>query len=358
MVWERPPGRRPPQGPDVDIQEIVRKLKEQYHSLPFSRGPLLGLVLAAILIVIGITSYYKVEAEEIAVVLRFGKFVGTAGPGPHLKIPFGVDSVKIVVTGRVHQSEYGYRTAEACVRSTFVEKGYEQEALMLSGDLNVVNLQWTVQYKIQDPVDYLFRVSGVEKTLDDISESVMRRIVGNRYADEILTVGRASIAEAARKEIQEILDQYKTGLRIVTVALQNVNAPNPVRAAFNEVNEAGQEKDRMINDAQQAYNQKIPKAVGEARQTITQAEGYALERVNKSEGEVHRFLDILAEYQKAPDVTRSRMYLESMESLLGRINQLYVIDQDQKGLLPFFDIGRFAGQEGKGPLQGAPAPQK
>jgi modulator of FtsH protease HflK len=358
MVWEKPPGRRGPQVPEVDIQEIVRKLKEQYRSLPFSRGPLLGLVLAVLLIILGITSYYKVEAEEIAVVLRFGKFIGTAGPGPHFKIPFGVDNVKKVVTGRVHQSEYGYRTAEAGVRSTFVEKGYEQEALMLSGDLNVVNLQWTVQYKIQDPVDYLFRVSGVEKTLDDISESVMRRIVGNRYADEILTVGRASIAEAARKEIQEILDQYKTGLRIVTVALQNVNAPNPVRAAFNEVNEAGQEKDRMINDAQQAYNQKIPKAVGEARQTITQAEGYALERVNRSQGEVSRFLNILAEYQKAPDVTRSRMYLESMESLLGRINQLYVIDQDQKGLLPFFDIGRFAGPEGKGPLQGAPAQQK
>ena len=358
MPWEQPPGRRAPQRPEVDLQEIIRKFKERYRSMPFFRGPFWLIVPAALAILVILNSYYTVEPQETAVVQRFGKFIGTADAGLHFKIPFGIDTVNKVVTGRVLQHEYGYRTVLPDVRSRFVEKGYEEEAVMLSGDLNVVNLQWTVQYKIQDPVAYLFQVKGVESTLDDISESVMRRIVGNRYADEVFTVGRASVAEAARKEIQDIIDIYKTGLQIVTVKLQNVNPPNAVKAAFNEVNEARQEKERMINEAQAAYNQKIPKAIGEARQTVTQAEGYALERVNRSEGDVKRFLDILEEYQKAPEVTRRRMYIESLENLLGKVNQLYVIDQDQKSLLPLFDIGRLSGQNGKGPQPGVPGEQK
>jgi modulator of FtsH protease HflK len=357
MVWENPPGRRPQQAPEIALQEMIRKLREQFRSWPFFRGPLWIIVLVALIALVTLNSYYTIEPQETGVIQRFGKYVGTADAGLHFKIPFGIDSVKKVVTGRVLQHEYGYRTVVPDVRSRFVEKGYEEEAVMLSGDLNVVNTQWTVQYKIQDPVAYLFQVNGVESTLDDISESVMRRIVGNRYADEVFTVGRASIADAARKEIQEIIDIYKTGLQIVTVKLQNVNPPNAVKAAFNEVNEARQEKERMINEAEQAYNQKIPKAVGEARQTVSQAEGYALERVNRSEGEVKRFLDILAEYQKAPEVTRRRMYIESLENLLGKVSQLYVIDQDQKSLLPLFDIGRSAGRDARGPQAGGPAQQ-
>jgi len=274
------------------------------------------------------------------VVQRFGQFIHTADAGLHFKIPFGIETVRKVVTGRVLQREYGYRTVQPDVRSRFVEKGFEEESLMLSGDLNVVNLTWTVQYKVNDPVKFLFRVSVVEATLDDISESVVRRIVGNRYADEVLTVGRASITDQARKEIQEIIDIYNTGLEIITVKFQNVNPPKQVEAAFNEVSEAGQEKERMINEAQQAYNQKIPKALGEARQAVTQAEGYALEKVNRAEGEIKRFNDILAEYQKAPEVTRRRMYLDSFEALLGRIEHLYVIDEKQKSILPLFDLNK------------------
>jgi membrane protease subunit HflK len=180
----------------------------------------------------------------------------------------------------------------------------------------------------------------VEGTLDDISESVVRRIVGNRYADEVLTVGRAAVADKARNEIQLIMDQYQTGLQIVTVKLQNANPPDPVKAAFNEVNEAKQERERMINEAQQVYNQKIPRATGEARQTITQAEGYALERVNRSQGDVARFLEILTEYAKAPDVTRRRMYLESFGEFLGHIDRLYVMDEKQTNLLPLFDLSK------------------
>src|SRR5208337_2896878 len=350
MAWETPPGRRAPErgGPPQDLEEVLRWFAERFRSSPSSSPRLVVMIVALlVLIIIGLNSYYTVEPEETAVVQRFGKYIGTAGAGLHFKLPFCIDSVSKVVTGRVLQREYGYRTLQPGVRSQFTEKGFEAESIMLSGDLNVVNVQWTVQYMIKDPVQYLFKVSGVEATLDDISESVMRRIVGNRYSDEVLTVGRALIASQCRAEIQEIMDAYTTGLQIMAVKLQNANVPNPVIPAFNEVNEAGQEKERMINDAQQAYNQKIPRAVGEARQTVTQAEGYALERVNKSEGEAKRFLDILAEYEKAPDVTLRRMYLDSFEALMGRVDHLFVVDESQKNVLPLFDLSKLNEQGGK-----------
>lgn len=338
MDWERPPRRGPRQGNIQDLEQILRDLKKRFDFSRFTKGAAWIVILAALLALIGLNSYYIVEPQETAVVQRFGRFVHTSEAGLHFKIPFGIDSVRKVVTGRVLQREYGYRTVQPGVRSRLVEKGYEEESTMLSGDLNVIDLQWTVQYKVQNPVDYLFRVQDVESTLDDISESVMRRIVGNRYADDVLTVGRASIADQARAEIQQIMDAYHTGLQIITVKLQNANPPNPVKAAFNEVNEARQEKERMINEAQQVYNQQIPRAMGEARQTITQAEGYALERVNRGEGEVRRFLDILAEYEKAPEVTSRRMYLDTMAELMGRIDHLVVVDEKQKNLFPLLDL--------------------
>ncbi len=339
-------GRQPPQDP----MEILIWLRDRLRGRSPGGRPIVVVIVAAVLLLVGLNSYYVVDPQETAVVQRFGQFTHTADAGLHFKIPFGVETVRKVLTGRVLQREYGYRTVQPDVRSKFVEKGFEEESLMLSGDLNVVNLTWTVQYKIKDPVQYLFRVNNVELTLDDVSESVVRRIVGNRYADEVLTVGRVSIADEARTEIQDIVDLYQTGLQIVTVKFQNVNPPKQVEAAFNEVSEAGQEKERMINEAQQAYNQKIPKAIGEARQTITQAEGYATEKVNRAEGEIKRFLDILAEYRKSPEVTRRRMYLDSIETLMGRIDHLYVIDENQKGILPFLDMSKLgqSGEKGTG----------
>lgn len=344
--WERFPRKEGGPGNFQDFEEILKRIRNSAKFPGFSQGPFWMILLVVLLVLVALNSYYVIEPQETGVVQRFGKFVYTTDAGLHFKIPFGVDTVRKVVTGRVLQHEYGYRTSVPGVRSRFVEKGYEDEAIMLSGDLNVVDLQWTLQYKIQDPVDYLFRVQDVEGTLDDISESVVRRIVGNRYSDDVLTVGRASIAEQARSEIQEIMNWYKAGLQIVAVQLQNANPPDPVRAAFNEVNEAQQEKERMINDAQQAYNQKIPKALGEARQTVTQAEGYALERVNRSEGEARRFLEILSEYEKAPDVTRRRMYLEAMTDLMGKVDSVYVLDENYRSLLPLFDLNKHGKAEG------------
>lgn len=342
MDWDRPPNRGSGSGNIHDLEEVLRRLKNRYDFSQFPKGSIwwIGLIVVAALIVFN--SYYTVDPQETAVVQRFGKFVRTADAGLHFKIPFGIETVRKVITGRVLQREYGYRTVEPGVRSRFAEKGYEDEARMLSGDLNVIDLQWTVQYKVRDPIDYLFQVQDVDATLDDISESVMRRIVGNRYVDEVLTVGRASVADMAGQEIQQIMDQYKTGLQITMVKLQNANPPDPVKQAFNEVNEAQQERERMINEAQQVYNQKIPRAKGEARQKITQAEGYALERVNKSQGEVARFLDILTEYQKAPSVTRSRMYLEAFSDFNEKVDRLIVIDESQKNLLPLFDLNKMS----------------
>jgi membrane protease subunit HflK len=344
MDWEKPPRRGPAPGNLHDLERLFKQIKNRFDFSAFTGGGLWLIVLVILVVLVGLNSYYTVEPQETAVVLRFEKYIYTAEAGLHFKVPFGIDTVQKVVTGRVLQREYGYRTVQPGVRSRFTEKGYEEESMMLSGDLNVVDLQWTVQYKVQNPVDYLFQVQDVEGTLDDISESVVRRIVGNRYADEVLTTGRSAVADMARNEIQQIMDQYRTGLQIITVKLQNANPPNPVKAAFNEVNEARQEKERMINEAQQAYNQKIPKAMGEARQTITQAEGYALERINRTEGEVRLFLSILTEYEKAPDVTKRRLYIEAAGDLIGRVDHLMIIDESQRNLLPLFDLNRLSTQ--------------
>jgi membrane protease subunit HflK len=278
------------------------------------------------------------------VIQRFGRYVRVSGPGLHFKLPFGIETVSKVKTGRNFQMEFGYRTVEAGVRSRFTERGFKDESLMLSGDLNVVDLQWTVQYKIGDPKDFLFQVKDVDSAIRDMSESVMRRVVGNRLFDFVLTVGRVEIADRVKVEMQKVLDSYRTGIQVVNVKMQNVTPPGPVEAAFNEVNEAEQERESKINQAQAAYNQEIPKAKGSALQTISKAEGYALERVNLAKGETKRFLDVLKEYRQAKDVTKRRLYLESMNNLLSKVGEIYVIDADQKGLVPLLDLQKARGK--------------
>lgn len=343
MDWDRPPNKGSGPGNVQDLEEVIRRFKGRFDFSSMSRGPVLLIGLLVVALLVAINSYYTVQPEETAVVQRFGQFVRTADAGLHFKIPFGVEKVTKVVTGRVMQREYGYRTITPGVRSRFTKKGYEDESTMLSGDLNVVDIQWTVQYKIQSPQDYLFRVEDVVATLDDISESVMRRTIGNRTADVILTVGRAAIGDLARLESQQIIDSYKTGLQIITVKLQNANPPEAVKGAFNEVNEARQEKERVINEAQEVFNEKIPKARGQARQQISQAEGYAMEKVNRANGDADRFSSILAEYEKAPDITRRRLYLEAISEFTKRVDRMIVLDGEQSGILPFLNLNQTGG---------------
>ena len=236
------------------------------------------------------------------------------------------------------KEEFGFRTLRPGVRTVYTPEKWEDESLMLTGDLNVAVVEWIVQYRIVDPYKYLFKVRDVRKTIRDISEVVMRMVVGDRSVDEVLTVGRMEAATQAQKKLQEILNFYDTGIKIVTVKLKDVNPPDPVKPSFNEVNEARQDRERFINEAWQAYNKVIPKAKGEAEKVIAEAEGYAIKRVNRAQGDANRFLAIWKEYKRAKDVTRKRMYIETLSKVLPRVGKIYVVDSEQKTLLPLLSL--------------------
>jgi len=343
MDWKGPPGRGP--GGIKDFEEMLQKIRDQFKGKFRLGGSLWLLLLAALIVAVAYASVYTVGPEETGVVQRFGRYVRVSDPGLHFKLPFRIETVRKVKTGRNFQMEFGYRTVEAGVRSRFTERGFKEESLMLSGDLNVVDLQWTVQYKIADPTDYLFKVQDVDSAIRDISESVIRRVVGNRLFDFVLTVGRAEIANRVKVEMQDVIDSYGTGIQVVNVKMQNVTPTDPVKSAFNEVNEAEQERESKINQAQAAYNREIPKAKGSAEQMISEAEGYALERVNKAKGEADRFLSVLKDYRQAKEVTKRRLYLEAMRKLLNKVDDIYVIDADQKGLVPLLDLQKGRGKQ-------------
>lgn len=308
----------------------------QLDKLP--KIPWLKVLLALVVLVLAFNAFYKLEPEEQGVVLRFGKFTHITDPGLHLKIPL-VDQVIKVPTQRQLKEEFGYRTAEAGVRTRYSEADLSGESLMLTGDLNVGEVEWVVQYRILDPEAFLFRVRNPQDTLRDLSEAVMRQAVGDRTVDEVLTVGRQETANVVEEELQALLDQYETGLRVEQVVLQSVDPPDPVKPSFNEVNESEQQRERMINTAESEYNKVIPRARGEAEQTIAQAEGYALDRVNRSQGEAARFDSIYEEYRQAPEVTRARLYLETMSTILPRVGQKVVVDEDARSVLPLLELG-------------------
>jgi len=302
------------------------------------RRVLAWLLPVLILVVAAYGAVYTVQPEGKAVVKRFGKVVSIREPGLHFKLPFGIDTARFVPTERVLKEEFGFRTTEPGERTRYQKQGYEEESLMLSGDLNVIDVEWVVQFRIKDPDKFLHRVRDQRETIRDVSEAVMRRIVGNRLGSDVLTVGRVEIAALARDEMQEILDSYDSGVHVATVELQDVTPPNPVKPAFNEVNEARQQKERLINEAEKRRNQEVPRAKGEAQQIIANAEGYAAERVNIAKGEASRFEAVLKEYLEAPAVTRRRIYLESMDDILSRVENLYIVQEGQFMPLPLLNL--------------------
>lgn len=322
--------------PDI-IGDLIKQFQKSgfnwnKHSKDFSSFviPIIGVI---ILFVAAVTSVYKVEPEEEAVVIRFGRYVSTEPPGLHFKLPFGMDKVIKVPTKRVLQQEFGFRLQG---RGLSRKATYSQESLTLTGDLNVADVQWIVQYKIVQPEKYIFNVRDGIKNIRDVSQSIMRRVVGDRLVSDVLTVGRIEIAIEAEKLTQEVLDHYDMGVHIVAVKLQDINPPESVKPAFNEVNEAKQEQEKVINQAEQEYNRIIPEARGKAEQTIRNAQGYATALVNMANGDASRFTARLKAYQKAPEVTRTRLYLETMEELYGRFKQLTIVDDKVKGVLPVF----------------------
>jgi len=311
------------------------------------RGGMAGRIGIILLVVIGLFStYYQVSPDEVGVVQRFGKWVATTEPGPHVKVPF-IDTVTKVPVKRQLKAEFGFRTATAAVRSTFEEATDEtrSESQMLTGDLNVAVVEWIVQYKVKDPYKYLFKVRNLdstnrrtETTFRDMNEAVMRAVVGDHSVNEVLTVGRETVQLEAKTQLQMLCERYETGLEILQIVLQDVNPPDKVKPAFNEVNQAIQEKERSINEAWADYNQTVPNARGEAERAIRTAEGYALERVNNARGDVSRFVNIYDEYRKAPEVTRRRLYLETLNDVLPKTGRKLIVDANMKGLLPLLNL--------------------
>lgn len=302
-----------------------------------------GLMLIAVLVVIVVlSSFYVVDERERGIVLRFGRYIGReSAPGLHLKLPFGIDRVFNVQTQVRHKLEFGFRTEEAGVRSVFSTQEFPEESMMLTGDLNIVDVKWSIQYRIFDPDKWLFNIVDGETTIKDVSRSVFNRLVGDRAILDVIGDERANIQLLAQDEMNALFDSYDIGVRVVTVQLQSVVPPRgAVRNAFEDVNKAIQDRNRLINEGKEAYNEAIPRARGEADRIIAEAEGYRAERINRSQGDVSRYLQLYEEYRKSPDVTRTRLYYEMFEEVFKDADGTDLIDKNLSNFIPLKQLGQ------------------
>jgi membrane protease subunit HflK len=296
-----------------------------------------GIVVGLLVAVSLYSSVYQVQPDENGIVLRFGEYVRTSDPGLSFLFPFVEQVIKVPVERQLKQ-EFGFRTADPDVRTQYVDADFQDESAMLTGDLNVAVVEWIVQYRITNAEQFLFNVRAPESTFRDMSEAAMRQVVGDHSVDEVITMGRASVAAQAREILQRLCDAYDIGIDVQQLVLQDVNPPDPVKPSFNEVNNAIQEKEQLTNIARTEYNQAIPKARGEAQQLIEEAAGYAAARVNRAQGEAARFEAIYEEYRKAPRVTRNRMYLEMLNEVLPRLGKKIIVDEDGSSVLPLLNL--------------------
>jgi modulator of FtsH protease HflK len=349
-----------PQTPEEIVAQLINKLQDFFSdkkkpppsgdkqstppSSPTSPFASLGKILAVALIIIVLqgvySSFFKIAPSEVGVILRLGKYSRTTPPGLHFKIPY-IDKLYKVDVENIRKEEFGFRNRTPGQVTAVDRRGFDNESLMLTADKNVISVAWIVQYRVADPYTFLFKVSDVRQSIRDNSESVTRRIVGNMDFDYVLS-NRDLLAASVKVELQEQLDKLfpkgMSGVNIGTVQFQDINPPDQVKPAFNEVNEADQDMKRLVNEAQETYNRVIPKASGDAKKIIEEAYGYQAERINNAEGETQRFNDILKEYKNAPDVTRKRMYLETMKDILPNVESVYVIDKDQQSPLPLLNL--------------------
>ena len=314
----------------------LREIKLPGNPVRFVRIVVLGILI----LVAATTSFYTVGPEQNGIVTRFGGYQRTTPPGLHFKMPFGVESVYKVSVERQLKEEFGFRTTRVSSgsRTQYSNQSFDDESLMLTGDLNAASVDWVVQYRIVDPYNYLFRVRSIEETFRDMSEAVMRRVVGDRTVNEVLTIGRQEVASQVEAEIQALCDQYETGIRVEQVVLQDVTPPEPVKPSFNEVNQAQQEREERINQALAEYNRVIPRARGQALQTIQEAEGYYLDRVNTARGDSARFASLYLAYERAPEVTRKRIFLETMTEVLTKVGRKVIMDESAQGVLPLLNL--------------------
>jgi membrane protease subunit HflK len=327
-------GGVPPQ-----MDEIIEKFKK----IKLPGGPLLIGVIIAVLI--AFTAFYTINQDEVGIIQLFGRYVRTTQPGLNFKLPLGIEKVTKVNVKRIQTEEFGFITAGEDSRARFRSESEDSNvSLMLTGDLNVALVPWIVQYRIKNPYDYLFKVANVRRLLTDMSEASMRLVVGDRSINEVISK-RDEIAVEARGLLQKELDQAETGIHVVTIEMKRTNVPAPVQPSFNEVNQATQEKEQMIYQAREEYNKAIPAARGSADRTIKEAEGYALNRVNRAKGDASRFTSIYQEYTKAKDVTKRRLYLETLGELFPKLGPKYIVDSDQKNFLPLLNLGNKSGAE-------------
>lgn len=324
-----------------------RRLSTQ--SPPFRKGPPSGSPLApyAHLITLGFwllmllvllwTSFYTVSADSVGIVQRFGKYLRTDEPGLRFKAPFGMDAVTLVPIRRQLKLEFGFSTPGGT--NPYQESSEpEMEKAMVTGDLNEALVEWIVQYRINDPKRFLFDVRDPEETMRAASEAVMREAVGDRTVDEVITVGRQEIETETRIVLQKVAEQYQLGMSIDLVQLKNVNPPKQVQASFNEVNQAQQEKQRSINLASGEYNKVVPRARGDAARMIAEAQGYAQKRVNEAEGDAALFTSVFEQYKKAPDVTRQRIFLETMSEVLPKVSRKFIVDDKGQQIFPHLQL--------------------
>ena len=329
-------GGNPPQ-----MDEVLDKIKGLKGKLPG-----FWIIIALVIIIVPLSSsIYTIGVDEVGIIQRFGRYVRTTSPGLSFKLPVGIEKLTKVKVRYVYKEEFGLRTTQAGIRTQYARStAYLNESLMLTGDLNVAVVPWIVQYRIKDPYKYLFKVRNITATLRDLTEASMRLVVGDRSINEIISK-REEIADQANVLLQKELDEAETGINVVTIEMKKTNVPEPVQPSFNEVNQAVQEKERMIYQAREEYNKAIPAAKGNAEKTIKGAEGYGLDRVNRAKGDAARFLSLYAEYSKAKDVTRRRIYLETLKELFPKLGSKYVIDADQKNVLPLLNLGQEKGTE-------------
>ena len=336
-------------GTPPDIADLIQQWQTRLNQFLPSGGPS-GLIAVALLVAAGLfawTAYYTVPSDSVAVVQRFGKYLKDVPAGLHFKLPLGIDVATIVPVKRQLKQEFGFTTPGAIDPYQGARAGRQETKLeteMVTGDLNAALVEWVVQYRISDPRKFLFEVREPSETLRYVSESVMREVVGDRTVDEVITIGRQEIESEALAKMQALSTKYAMGISIDQVQLKNINPPEPVQESFNEVNQAQQEKEKLINEARRDYNKVIPLAEGEKDQRIREADGYRLKRVNEAEGDVARFSALLAEYTKAPEVTRRRIYIETLQNVLPGIRSKIIIDEQTRGILPLLNLNSQTGE--------------
>lgn len=329
------------------VDPVIQKLNKRLQDAAPKTGPGIGLVLLGLVFLFAVwTVYYTVPSDSVAVVQRFGKYVKDVPSGLHFKLPFGIDKATIIPVKRQLKQEFGFSTPGTTDPYQGARtRDHKRETQMVTGDLNAALVEWVVQYRILEPKKFLFEVREPSETLRHVSESVMREVVGDRTVDEVITIGRQEIESEALTKMQELTTKYAMGISIDQVQLKNINPPEPVQASFNEVNQAQQEKEKLINEARRDYNRVIPLAEGEKDQRIREADGYRLKRVNEAEGDVARFNALFAEYLKAPEVTRRRIYVETLQEVLPAIRSKIIIDEHARNILPLLNLDTPKGKQ-------------